>query len=302
MKDKISVIVPVYNVEQYLDKCVQSIVTQTYKNLEIILVDDGSTDNSGAICDEWAKKDSRIVVIHKENGGLSDARNAGVLAASGEYIGFIDSDDYIEPVMYEKLYSLISVNDADMALCGVQRKNENGETFSPFSTRQIGKFQGEEIFNTVDFNNPYYIIAWNKLYKRNLVLKIQFPKGRLHEDEFTAHRFYGECKKIVCCDTPLYHYLKRMGSIMRNGYSVKNLDAVYAFLDRYYYFKEIGRKKELKKCANFAYGKALHIISNIDVSQNSAEVKKCLKAVLPVIMRYNPLKAAKLYLTYIKRR
>ena len=128
MKDElITVIVPVYKVEKYLDRCVQSIVDQTYTNLEIILVDDGSPDNCPKMCDEWAKKDKRIKVIHKQNGGLSDARNAGLEKAKGKYVGFVDSDDYISPIMYEKLYKCIIDNQADMAMCGFSTVDEKGK-------------------------------------------------------------------------------------------------------------------------------------------------------------------------------
>ena len=124
MSDKISVIVPVYKVEKYLNRCVQSIASQTYENLEIILVDDGSPDNCGVLCDEWVQKDSRIKVVHKENGGLSSARNAGVAVATGAYVGFVDSDDYIHPQMYEKLYEALVENGADISICGCDYVDE----------------------------------------------------------------------------------------------------------------------------------------------------------------------------------
>lgn len=302
MNELVSVIVPVYNVEKYIKKCLNSIINQTYKNLEIILVDDGSPDNCPQICDEYAKKDSRIKVIHKANGGLSDARNAGVAASTGEYIGFVDSDDYIEPNMYERLYELINENNADISLCAVQKEDERGNSISQFTTDIVGMFEDEEIFDKINLNNPYFIIACNRLYKKHIVQNTPFPVGFIHEDEFTTHRFFGLSKKVVCSNDRLYHYLERQGSIMGSGFSIKKMDAVYAFLDRYTYFKEQDNKKMMKNSAVLIYSKAVHIISNLDVSKNSYEVKKCVKSVLPVIIRYNPLKALKLQLIYMYRR
>lgn len=213
----ISIIVPIYNVEKYLPKCIESIMTQTYENIEIILVDDGSTDNSGLICDEYKEKDSRIVVIHKKNGGLSDARNTGTETAKGEYVGFIDSDDYIDKTMYEKLYNAIKQNDADMSICSWVRVDEDGDEIivenesSPLKDEVIN---GEIALSKVLVNNGvFYVTAWNKLYKKDLVKKIKFPVGKIHEDEFTVHRFMHKCNKIVCISDILYFYLKRSDSI-----------------------------------------------------------------------------------------
>ena len=177
----ISVIVPIYKVEKYLHKCIDSILAQTYTNLEIILVDDGSPDNCGKICDEYAAKDSRIKVIHQPNGGLSAARNAGLDIATGDYIGFVDSDDYIAPDMYEKLYNALVKNDADMAICDYQRfGNELPYDEMSLTTEVITGLQAMEKQNTVI--NCSFVVAWSKLYKSFIFSNVRFPVGKINED------------------------------------------------------------------------------------------------------------------------
>ena len=166
--DLISVIVPVYNVEKYLDKCIQSIVDQTYTNLEIILVDDGSPDNSGAICDEWAEKDNRIKVIHKANGGLSDARNAGLDIATGEYIAFVDSDDYIELDFYDKLYNVIKATNCDISICNLRKVYENNNvSVNNCDTFEITEYSTTEAMSAL-IDDKIRQVVWNKLYKADI--------------------------------------------------------------------------------------------------------------------------------------
>ncbi len=232
----ISVIVPVYNVEQYLDQCVQSIVNQTYKNLEIILVDDGSPDNCPAMCDAWAQKDSRIKVIHKENGGLSDARNAGLAIAAGDYIGFVDSDDYIESTMYEELMTHLTDTGSDIAACGVQMVWEDGKTamLTRHGSTVLDNAQAmEAIIAESWLKQP----VWYKLYKRSTVEGILFEKGKCHEDVFWSYQPIARAKRICVFDDPLYFYRQRGGSIMGEGFSVKRLDALEAKTQRLEYLK-----------------------------------------------------------------
>ena len=184
MGEKISVIVPVYNVEQYLERCVESIVNQTYKNLEIILVNDGSTDNSGELCDELAKKDNRIKVVHKENGGLSDARNNGERESTGEYIIFIDSDDYIHHEMLNTLYNQIVEKNADVSICGVMNVYSNSET------PQCSDINMDFVCDKEGFLKEYLIgekipgSICNKLLKKSIADKLEFPVGKIYEDAF----------------------------------------------------------------------------------------------------------------------
>ena len=175
--DLISIIIPVYNVEKYINKCLESVINQTYRNLEIILVDDGSEDKSGKICEEISIKDNRIRVIHKENGGLSDARNIGLDNSNGEYIAFIDSDDFIERDMIEFLYYNINKYDADISICSNYIFDE--EECIDNSTKEIKVYNRLEILKEVLLDEKIRSYAWNKMYKRDLFYNIIFPKGRV---------------------------------------------------------------------------------------------------------------------------
>lgn len=237
-KPLISIIVPVYNVKQYLDECVQSIINQTYKNLEIILVDDGSTDGCSKLCDDWVAKDSRIRVIHKQNGGLSDARNAGMQIASGELIGFVDSDDYISNDMYELLYANMCQNNSDISACGVEMFYEDGSPSKSLTPK------GETVLDTVEavrkLINESVIKqpVWYKLYKRKLIEDILFPVGKCHEDVFWSYKAIGNAKIISIFDKPCYFYRQRSGSIMGTQYSLKRLDALEAKSERSTYMQK----------------------------------------------------------------
>lgn len=226
---KISVVVPVYKVEGYLDTCVNSIVNQTFDDLEIILVDDGSPDRCGEICDEYAKKDSRIKVIHKANGGLSDARNVGFEASSGEYISFVDSDDYIQPTMIQKLYEACENNDLKMAGCDFYYIFENSDTEISGSTGLTEVITAEEFFlRVIDTQKFLEMTAWNKLYHRTLFDNgVRYPKGKLFEDQGTTYRFVFQNEKIVHVSEPLYAYRKqRAGAITSQNYSSRENDRI----------------------------------------------------------------------------
>lgn len=227
----ISVIVPVYNVEKYLDRCVQSIVDQTYRNLEIILVDDGSPDNCGAMCDAWAAKDSRIKVIHKENGGLSDARNAGMAAATGTLMGFVDSDDWVDADYIAGMYHALCETGSDIAACDVCTIPEGDESFPDGGSGECTVCTPEQAIGSILQGKQFRAVAWNKLYKRELLRQERFPIGKYHEDEFFTYRILAKAKKLVYVDRPLYFYLQRQGSIMHT-ISYKHLDALDAYLER----------------------------------------------------------------------
>lgn len=224
----ISVIVPVYKVEPYLDKCISSIANQTYKNLEIILVDDGSPDNCPAMCDAWAEKDSRIRVIHKTNGGLSDARNAGMTVTTGELMAFVDSDDWIAPDMYEYLYQRLTEDNSDIAACGVQMVWEDKTPSRTLTREGSCVLNQEEAMRAIIEESWLKQPVWYKLYKTALVRGILFPKGKYHEDVFWSYQAVGRAKKVSVSDHIGYYYLQRGGSIMGEGYSVKRLDAIEA--------------------------------------------------------------------------
>lgn len=235
--DLISVIVPVYNVEAYLDKCISSIVNQTYRNLEIILVDDGSPDNCPAMCDAWKEKDSRIVVLHKENGGLSDARNAGMGAAHGEFISFIDGDDWIEPRFFEILQHELEAQNADVA--AVQyRLCWEGDTCERQNAYEHVTVYDRQTAMRLLIQNQIKQVVWNKLYRSAQIRDIPFEKGKFHEDEFWTYQVIGRIERFAAIDYIGYDYFQRAGSIMGAGYSSKRLDAVEAKTRRQAYLTE----------------------------------------------------------------
>lgn len=250
---KISVIVPVYKVEKYLKRCVDSILAQTYTNFELILVDDGSPDTCPAMCDEFAMQDNRIRVVHKKNGGLSDARNAGIDIATGEYIAFVDSDDYIAVDMCEQLLESILKYNADVAFCNYLRVDEahnigtEREQVQPIRDECLSQEQvWQELLRPY---GGYYIVAWNKLYHRKLFDSLRFPVGKQHEDEFVIHHVINQCNKIACVSKPLYFYVQRAGSIMAQQFSVKNMDYGEALIDRYHFAKSIRHTALKNYCA-----------------------------------------------------
>ncbi|MCB6805048.1 glycosyltransferase [Veillonella parvula] len=223
MQPLLSIIVPIYNVEQYLDRCIQSILNQTYQNLEIILVDDGATDCSGAIADSYAAKDKRIKVFHKENGGLSDARNYGLEHVTGDYILFIDSDDFIVNIMCERLITVASSNNADIVSCNyyIYRGDDD------ISIHTMSVQDDKRTFTGMDMLRYYLLktepfdlnVVWNKIFKLDLfngVEPVRFPKGRVQEDNFTIFRLFLNANSIVTVNKPLYYYVQRAGSIMAN--------------------------------------------------------------------------------------
>ncbi len=217
MNPLISIIVPVYQVEKYLDKCIISIINQSYKNLEIILVDDGSTDSSPAICNQYQKKDTRIKVIHKENGGLSQARNVGLEIAQGDYIGFVDSDDWIESNMYEVLMSSLLETGADIAVCNYQMDASGSKALKKIYNIEKKVYSPEEALRKIITADGYIrTVVWNKLYKRSVWGDIKFPEGRIYEDTLWTAKVVGNSKSISYINYSLYHYLFRPDSLSNN--------------------------------------------------------------------------------------
>lgn len=230
-----SIIVPIYKVEKYLPRCVESLLGQTDGDFELILVDDGSPDCCGAICDEYAAKDSRIFVIHKGNGGLSDARNAGLEIARGEYIAFVDSDDWVSPRYLELLRQGLETTGSDICECGILR-TEGVSCPEPVETVP-------EVFDTVAAleqlirDGRFHQYVWNKLYRREVIGDIRFPVGKTNEDEFWTYQVFGRAKRVAGIDAVLYNYFQRPGSIMGAGYSLKRLDGLEAKARRQAYME-----------------------------------------------------------------
>ncbi len=236
MAETISVIVAIYDVERYLRRCIDSILAQTYRELEIILVDDGSTDGCGAICDEYAVRDRRVKVIHKENGGLADARNAGIAAATGVFYTFVDGDDYMSPLMIQRLYNAQKQSDADITICRYNCVDEEGHEEAlrhsmPHAFRRART--GREVLSGTALEKTwvYWLVAWNKLYRASLFDKLRYPAGKLHEDVFIMHRLYYAANRVDSCDDALYYYVQRPDSITNRRYTAQRLDEAEAFLD-----------------------------------------------------------------------
>ena len=268
-KDLISIVVPIYNVEKYVEKCVSSILIQTYSNLEIVLVDDGSTDNSGKIIDKLKNKDSRIKVIHKKNGGLSDARNCGIDNSTGKYICFIDSDDYVNSNYVEVLYKNIIKYDCDISVCSFKKVLESDEinileevkndTFVLNETNIFSQLYGKFSLET--------IVAWNKMYKINLFDSVRYPKGKIHEDEYVIHKLLNNAKKIIYSSVPYYYYVQRNNSIVHK-FSENRLDFISAYKERMTLFEKKGlddlySMTQYKLC--YAYYTIIPEIENIEL-------------------------------------
>lgn len=241
---KLSIIVPVYNVDKYLERCIRSILNQTYENFEIILVNDGSTDNSGIICENYSKVDSRIRVIHKKNEGVSSARNIGVDNAKGKYIGFIDPDDYINKYMYEILINVLKKNNSDMVICDyykiAEKYIDGKEINNPINIESIivDSITGTEAIDKLFECGEKFIFTWNKLYKSYLFDGLRYKVGKIYEDEFLAHRILYRCKSISVINEQLYFYVQRRGSIVNSEFTTKKFDKVYAVKDRVDFLKE----------------------------------------------------------------
>ena len=245
--DLISIIVPIYNVEDYLVECVNSLIRQVYKNIEIILVDDGSPDNCPEICDEFAKKDSRIRVFHKQNGGLSDARNYGIECAKGKYVCFVDSDDFVSEDYIQCLYNGIIQNNADISICGFTNYLKNGKKvckIKHIEGRVYDKINAHIYLNVLGY---FDVASWNKIYKKELFDNIKFPVGKTCEDWRIMYKIFDLVDKIYYDSTVKYFYRRRENSITTS--KKVRLDSLEAALDAIHFYEE----KEYKKVLPYAY-------------------------------------------------
>lgn len=226
----ISVIVPVYNVAEYLPQCVDSIINQTYENLEIILVDDGSIDDCPGLCDEYAKRDSRIRVIHKKNGGASDARNAGLDICTGEWIGFVDGDDYIDKEMYEKLYCVAVETNSDVSACQSIHDRNGRLLYQNYKRKQEILLSKEEMIDRMFCGNVRIMPVWLRLYKKEIFINLRFPVGKIYEDAFIILSIIDEASRMVIIPDALYYYRLRIGSAMNVRYWNENIwDAICVY-------------------------------------------------------------------------
>lgn len=277
MNPLISIIVPIYKVQDYLEKCIESILVQSITDIELILIDDGSPDECGNICDFYVAKDPRIKVVHKKNEGLSAARNTGLDIAKGEYVGFVDSDDWIDQNMYETLINLLIANDADIAQCEFIKTSDEEEIVDNSERYTVEVFSNiESLKNLYNEKAISTVVSWNKLYKRVLFENIRFPKGKIHEDEFTTHKLLHKAKKLVYTNKIFYYYRQTPNSIMNSKFNKKKLDILDAMQERLEFAELIGNeiftyetlKKYMLRLINFYYKCKKEIPEEKDIIKN----------------------------------
>lgn len=286
MKPAISIIVPVYNVELYIRECLDSILTQTFRNFEVILVNDGSTDQSAEICDEYAQKDTRVKVVNKKYGGVSSSRNVGVKLAQGNYIGFVDSDDRIDENMYKELYELCIHTNSDISICKLGREI-NGELINKIEEELIKK----EMSNTEAMRELFKGILYrfslcNKLFRKSCFEDITFPEGRIHEDLSTTYKIFANCNRAIFTNYIGYIYVKRENSILTKKFDEKRLDAfigwgeILPFMSSKY--PQLSR--EFLSC--FVYGCVDNVNYILNQVENLDDQKKYLRSIQLQVRKY----------------
>jgi glycosyltransferase involved in cell wall biosynthesis len=277
-KPLISVIVPVYNVEKYIERCLDSIINQTYNNLEIILVDDGTQDHSGDICDEYAKRDNRITVIHKANGGLSDARNCGIEHSTGEYLTFIDSDDYIDCDYVEFLFNLVK-KGYKLALCSLHVVYPKKSKACDLGSGKEIVVSGKECIEMLCYSEEVDTSAYAKLIHRSLFNSVRFPKGRIFEDHGTSYLLFDQCDKIICGFVPKYYYVIRDNSIVTSPFSLKKLDLIDMTnqMADYVSNKYPDLKDATLRRQGYAYFSTLNQMLNVDEPEYIEKRKEIIK-------------------------
>lgn len=302
---EVSIIVPVYQVENYIRQCIDSILVQTFTDFELILVDDGSKDRSGKICDEYAVLDQRVKVIHKENGGLSDARNCGMDQAVGNYFMFVDSDDYIAPTMLEYLYKALMNKEADIAVCNFLHFFEEDRK-RDFSTNiQSEVLSGAEIFYSRKNERVYGIwtVAWNKLYKRETLGNVRFRFGKYHEDEFWANDIYQMDIKVVTIPECLYYYRQRDNSIMGRKNIKRDFDILEALQERIaVYFMDERHADQAYKVMIFSLeylAESKKLITNKDEENQFLQAEKKTKDMIKRLKKMNLSKIKRVSLVFI---
>lgn len=245
----ISVIVPVYKVEPYLCRCVDSILAQTYDDFELILVDDGSPDSCGAICEELAQRDCRIHVIHQENGGLSAARNTGIdwafAHSDSQWLAFVDSDDWVDQTYLEQLYRAVSETGCRLSACGLYKTN--GETREPSPAYACTPMSGEDYYCSREIHGGITAVAWNKLYHKSLFQTIRYPVGKLHEDEFTTYRLVYAAGNVAVIPGELYAYFQNDAGIMRSGWNPRRMHVLEAVEQQIAFSKQENHARFLEK-------------------------------------------------------
>ena len=288
METAISVIVPVYRVEKYLPACIDSILNQTFTDFELILVDDGSPDRCPEICDETAKRDARVRVIHQANQGLSAARNAGIEAARGAWLSFVDSDDFLAPDFLETLHdAAVRAGGADCALCGVQLTDEAGEKIGQPLSVADGVRTGRSILETLCRAPEIpYLVAWNKLYRRDVFQTLRYPVGRQNEDTYLAAELFDTVQTVICVSKPMYFYRQRADSIMYTAVTTHNLDEMWAFEHCFAYFEAHGLEALMPDAEKKMFAKLTGVYYRLPKEERQSDaVRQAKKAQWNAAMR-----------------
>lgn len=287
METAISVIVPVYRVEKYLPACIDSILNQTFTDFELILVDDGSPDRCPEICDETAKRDARVRAIHQANQGLSAARNAGIEAAHGAWLSFVDSDDFLAPDFLETLHDAAVRAGADCALCGVQLTDEAGEKIGQPLSMADGVRTGRSILETL-CRAPamLYLIVWNKLYRRDIFQTLRYPVGMQNEDTYLAAELFDTVQTVICVSKPMYFYRQRADSIMYMAVTTRNLDEMWAFEHCFAYFEAHGLEALMPDAEKKMFAKLTGVYYRLPKEERQSDaVRQAKKAQWNAAMR-----------------
>lgn len=276
---EITVIVPVYRVEAYIDRCVQSILCQSFRDFELVLVDDGSPDRCGALCDGYAAQDSRVTALHQANGGLSAARNTGIdwamAHSDSRYLSFVDSDDWVSPFFLEELYTAARTLDCPVSACGVARTA--GEPLPPGPPAAPRRLSADDYYCGQETSE----VAWNKLYDRRLFSSLRYPQGRLHEDEFTTYQAVYAAGAVALVPQPLYAYFQNPGSITGSRWSRGRMDALTAFERQIAFARERDCGNLLRKAAlSLIYG-AYDQLPQAD-KESRRHLRRCLRSGLAV--------------------
>ena len=286
---KISIIVPVYNMERYLHQCVDSILAQTFKDFELLLIDDGSKDSSGQICDEYAAKDARVRVIHKDNTGQADSRNVAIEMAKADLIGFVDSDDWIDPDMYEILYRTMVENDADISICGHYLSYMDHEIPS-CQGGQHKVCEGSQALQMIIDDREIKSYLVDKLYKKEMITDL-LPKSYYYEDYATLFKWFAGASRVAICNSPKYHYRQRQGSTDHDCDPRKKYHFFLAEQERYNYltanniFPERHRKFA-SKVVRAGLREIKHIVRN---SSESVYASDCIDAIKQQMFKYKPI-------------
>lgn len=290
--ERISIIVPIYNVEAELPRCMNSILRQTYTELQVILIDDGSTDGCGALCDAWAAEDARVQVVHQAHEGVAQARNVGVQTADGAYIMFVDSDDYVEPDAAQKLFDALTKHSADVSACNFRYDadavTEGKERFADPMLIPDAVLTGTDILldKIIHADATGWEVLWGKLYRADVIKNIRFPAGKINEDSFVIHQIFLQCERVACISDALYHYVIRPGSIMRSAFYLQRLDGAEAFLRRAEDYLRLGFAKN---AVAVTLERSVYTLNQIYASPQHWNDKTCRRRYRELLRMYRRL-------------